>query len=152
MSDFDIKREIESGNISIEPFNESHLTSNGYDLSVLIEKESNSNDEFKEANKYTINSGEGVRVKSIENIHIGNGFVGTMYLRSRYSRNGLFGSFAVIDSGFNGKIIAFIKNESSQPIDIMAKNGVIHLVISRLENKSEHPYGSTKKSHFQNQK
>jgi dCTP deaminase len=149
LSDYDIKREIEKGNVSLDPFTEEHLTPNGYDLSVLIyDKLKN---DFVELDKYVLNPNEGVQIKSIENIHLGNGFIGFMYLRSRYSRNGVYGSFAVIDSGFNGKIIAYIKNESDKPIEILPKDGVVHLVIAKLKTKSEHPYGSTEKSHFQNQ-
>lgn len=156
LSDKDIKREIKNGNISIEPFNADHLTPNGYDLSILIEKPVFNyepiKDVFSKYDKYTIKPNKGVRIKSIENVHLGNGFIGFMFLRSRYSRNGIFASLAVIDSGYNGRIIAFIKNESDKPIDIIPNNGVIHLVIAKLESRSEHPYGSTEKSHFQNQK
>lgn len=156
LSDVDIKREIKSGNIAIEPFNAEHLTPNGYDLSILIEKPVSKDepikDVFLEYDKYTIKPNEGIRIKSIENVRLGNGFIGFMYLRSKYSRNGVFASFAVIDSGYDGKIIAFIKNESDKPIDIVPNDGVIHLVIAKLENLSEYPYGSTNKSHFQNQK
>ena len=156
LSDFDIKREMKNGNIEITPFTEDHLTPNGYDLSILIEKpvykSEPISDVFLKYDKYTLKPGDGVRIKSIETIHLGNGFIGFMYLRSRYSRNGIYGSFAVIDSGFNGVIMAYIKNESDKPVEILPKDGVIHLVIAKLESKSEHPYGSTEKSHFQNQK
>lgn len=156
LSDTNIEQEIKNGNISIEPFNVDHLTPNGYDLSILIEKPVSKDEPIKDVflkyDKYTIKPNEGIRIKSIENVRFGNGFIGFMYLRSRYSRNGMFSSFAVIDSGYNGRIIAFIKNESSEPIDIIPNDGVIHLVIAKLKTPSEHPYGSTDKSHFQNQK
>lgn len=150
LSDTNIKKEIEEGNLKFEPFDKESLTPNGYDLKIEVDTLSYYlKDQMK---RYSLQPNEIIKVKSIETIGLGPNIIGFMYLRSRYTRQGLLGMFAVVDAGFNGKIIATIKNLSNVPVDINLSEGVIHIVFSYLKDKATNPYGSTEKSHFQNQK
>jgi deoxycytidine triphosphate deaminase len=152
LSDKDILNEIKKGNLKIESFDKERLTSNGYDLSIS-EISKNEANVFEKTNEFiTIDKDELIKVKTLETITLGENIVAFMYLRSRYTREGLLGMFAVVDAGFNGKIIASIKNLSGTMKTIKAFDGVIHIVFAKLQTKAEHPYGSTEKSHFQNQK
>ena len=151
LSDKDIKEIMERKEdpLAISPYSDLHLTPNGYDLEIeVVDKEGKS----IESNLYELKPDELIRVKSIETLSIPNGYMGLMLLRSRYSRNGLIGMFAVIDSGFKGKIIASIKNLSTDTVAIKLKEGVIHLILSKMASGSETPYGTSEKSHWQHQK
>lgn len=146
LSDKNILEEIEKGNLSIIPFNKEHLTPNGYDLEVEIDDIPSCID------SYMIEPNKMFKIKTKEEVHLGSNIIAFMYLRSRYTRQGLIGLFAVVDAGFNGKLIATIKNLSDSNIELNLKEGVVHIVFAYLKDKATNPYGSTDKSHFQNQK
>lgn len=146
LSDKNILEEIEKGNLSISPFNKEHLTPNGYDLEIEIDDIPSCID------SYMIESNKMFKIKTKEEVHLGSNIIAFMYLRSRYTRQGLIGLFAVVDAGFNGKLIATIKNLSDSNIELNLKEGVVHIVFAYLKDKATNPYGSTDKSHFQNQK
>ncbi|MDE1762424.1 MAG: hypothetical protein KGH59_04910 [Candidatus Micrarchaeota archaeon] len=149
LSDKEIRGLIGNG-LGIEPYNEAQLTPNGYDLSIeVLDKNGNP----IESTSYNIKPDELVKVKSVETLNIPNGYMGLMLLRSRYTRQGLIGMFGVVDSGFNGKILASIKNLGSEDVGMKLKEGVIHLILARMSSGSEVPYGTdAQKHHWQNQK
>ncbi|MEM4114527.1 MAG: dCTP deaminase [Saccharolobus sp.] len=149
LSDKDILEEMRKGNLSITPFNPDHLTPNGYDLSILIYDELEQT--YRNYNLFLVNPNDFIKVGSLETITLGKDLIGFMFLRSKYSREGLTGNFAVIDAGFSGQIKASIKHNGDKPITLEPLDGVIHLVIARLENPASQPYGG-KKSHYQYQK
>lgn len=151
LSDKDIKQMMERQNdpLGIKPYNEAQLTPNGYDMTIEV-LDSAGNPIPGET--YEIKPGELIKVKSLETLETPNGYMALMLLRSRYTRQGLLGLFAVIDSGFKGKIMASIKNLSDQTITIKLKEGVIHTIWAQMSSGSEVPYGTTEKHHWQNQK
>ena len=148
LSDKNILDEIKSGRLKINPFDNSHLTSNGYDLSVFVP----GGNDFKEVNEFIIKPGEFYQLKTIEELEMPDDIIGLMYLRSRYSRNGLIGIFAVVDAGYKGRLFVSVKNLGDKEIILKPKEGVIHIIFERLESKSQTPYGTTEKSHFQGMK
>ncbi|MEM3844759.1 MAG: dCTP deaminase [Candidatus Parvarchaeota archaeon] len=149
LSDKDILEEMRKGNLSITPFNPDHLTPNGYDLSISIYEEKEQN--YVKYTLFKLNPNDFIKIGSIETITLGKDLIGFMFLRSKYSREGLTGNFAVIDAGFSGQIKASLKHNGDKSITIEPLDGVIHLVIARLENPASQPYGG-KKSHYQYQK
>jgi len=148
LSDKNILDEIQSGRLKITPFTSNRLTSNGYDLSVFVED----GNEFKDVDEFVMKPGEFRRLKTIEEIEIPDDIIGLLYLRSRYSRNGLVGMFAVVDAGYKGRLFVSVKNLGDKEIILKTKEGVIHIIFERLESKSKIPYGTTEKSHFQGMK
>lgn len=149
LSDSDILALMKSSQLGIHPFRQEQLTPNGYDLRIAPTGDVRAAHEV--VGELVLAPDGFAKVKTQETIYIGNGYVAFMLLRSRYSRNGLMGNFAVIDSGFRGVIHASLKNVSDTDIAIKLDEGVIHLVVARLTSKSMHPYGSDAHSHFQNQ-
>ncbi|MDE1850530.1 MAG: hypothetical protein KGH54_01920 [Candidatus Micrarchaeota archaeon] len=151
LSDKDLKEMMkrESNPFVIEPYREAQLTPNGYDMAIeVIDREGKT-----VADKvYEIKPNELIRVKTIETLGMPNGYMALMLLRSRFTRQGLLGLFAVIDSGFHGKIIASIKNLSSETVPIKLDEGVIHMIVSKMASGSETPYGTSDKHHWQHQK
>jgi len=148
LSDKNILDEIKTGRLKINPFNYNYLTSNGYDLSVFVPD----GNDFKEVDEFIIKPGEFYQLKTIEELEMPDDIIGLMYLRSRYSRNGLVGMFAVVDAGYKGRLFVSVKNLGNKDIVLKPKGGVIHIIFERLESKSQTPYGTTEKSHFQNMK
>ncbi|MGC8538337.1 MAG: dCTP deaminase [Candidatus Micrarchaeia archaeon] len=152
LSDKDILEAMEKKELVIEPFSSEQMTSNGYDLKIMLADEGRSDGYYIDNNQLVIKSGAFLKVKTEENVSLANGYIAFMWLRSKYSRNGLFGSTAVIDSGFSGRLYLSIKNLSNEEIRIDLSKGAVHIVFGKLISKSITPYGSTEKSHFQNQK
>jgi len=148
LSDKNILDEIKTGRLKINPFNYNYLTSNGYDLSVFVPD----GNDFKEVDEFIIKPGEFYQLKTIEELEMPDDIIGLMYLRSRYSRNGLIGMFAVVDAGYKGRLFVSVKNLGDKEIVLKPKEGVIHIIFERLESKSQTPYGTTEKSHFQGMK
>ena len=152
LSDKDIKELMRRKDdpLGIKPYNEARLTPNGYDMAVeVLDKDGNP----IPGTTYEIKPNELIKVRTVETIETPNGHMGLMLLRSRYTRQGLMGLFAVIDSGFKGVIKASIKNLSGDTIPIKLDDGVIHLILARMSSDSETPYGTdSSKHHWQNQK
>ena len=148
LSDKDIKILLEGADPLIVPYKPEQLTANGYDMAIeVLDKQGNS----IEGKKYNIKPNELIKVKSVEALAIPNGYIALMLMRSRYSRQGIVGMFAVIDSGFHGKIVASLKNLGEEQIEVKLDEGVIHVIFAKMSSGSDVPYGSTSKSHFQNQ-
>jgi len=137
----------------IAPFNEAQLTPNGYDLKIeeVSFSKYTGNDFEKPVSNFYLKPNDFIKVKTLETLKMPNDVVAFMYLRSRYTRQGLLGLFAVVDAGFNGKIIASLKNVSNTSIELKLDEGVIHIVFEQMDNPSMIPYGTTENSHFQNQ-
>ena len=148
LSDKNILDEIQSGRLKITPFTSNYLTSNWYDLSVFVED----GNDFKDVDEFVMKPGEFRRLKTIEEIAMPDDIIGLMYLRSRYSRNGLVGMFAVVDAGYKGRLFVSVKNLGDKDIVLKPKEGVIHIIFERLESEAQTPYGTTEKSHFQGMK
>ncbi|HDM67278.1 MAG TPA: dCTP deaminase, partial [Thermoplasmatales archaeon] len=150
LSDVDIKRFIEKGELGIEPFEENSLTPNGYDLSVeeiYIEK-----DDSK------ITSGVAIippqtwfAVSTREYIKMGDMVTGQLWIRSSYARKGVIASFGKVDAGFHGTLTLSCFNASSKKIEIPIGDRFCQIVFEELLTKPSELYES-KSGRFQYQR
>jgi dCTP deaminase len=162
LSDHDIKNRLgqryddEKEHYIISPFNMARLTPNGYDLSLDVSELSKDHIEQRVSkdnvkyNAYILKANELLVFKGKETLDVPNGVVGIMFLRSRYARQGVTLNVGVIDAGFNGKIIASMKNNSKLDIPINLDEGVVQILFMGASH-SDNPYGTQSKDHFQKQ-
>jgi deoxycytidine triphosphate deaminase len=136
LSDKDIVEAIERKELAIEPFNNEQMTPNGYDLKVVPVDPNELEGARLENGQLILAPGGFVKLKTEETVSLANDYIGFMWLRSKYSRNGLFASTAVIDSGFRGKLYLSIKNLSNSEIAVDLSKGVVHLVFAKLISES----------------
>ena len=168
LSDHDIKdvlldkQLMAKGHLLISPFNPKQLTPNGYDLRVdenaldkkrmEVKKLKDSDGTEREHRVYTLKPDEFIKLKTYETIDLPNGIVALLKLRSRYSRNGVGLFDAVVDAGFSGVLYFAVRNFSDEPVELKLDEGLLHIVFLKTLSDSDEPYGSTPKSHHQNQK
>jgi dCTP deaminase len=93
MTDKEILEYIKVGKLIAVNFNEKNLTPNGYDLSAKLMNFTELDPTLKV-----------YKIMTDEYLKIPEDIVGRMYLKSRYCRKGVWGSFGFIDAGFEGAI------------------------------------------------
>lgn len=136
VSDGTILDLLQSGALSIEPFDQSKLTPNGYDFSIT--------------ERVMIAPGQGVQVETVESVSI-PGFMGSMmFLRSSYARRGIVASFGFVDAGFKGKIRFYLKNLGEESIEIIKEKGVFQMIFLTLDKEAVKTY-ALRSGHYQNQ-
>jgi dCTP deaminase len=136
VSDGTILDLLQSGALSIEPFDQSKLTPNGYDFSIT--------------ERVMIAPGQGIQVETVESVSI-PGFMGSMmFLRSSYARRGIVASFGFVDAGFKGKIRFYLKNLGEESIEIIKEKGVFQMIFLTLDKEAVKTY-ALRSGHYQNQ-
>ncbi|MBL7156166.1 MAG: dCTP deaminase [Candidatus Pacebacteria bacterium] len=160
LSDRDILKRIEKGDLKIEPFKHScvqpstvdlHLSSelrvfNNWDLGVidLIEKVDPS--KILEINEkgFIIHPGEFLLGATMERITMPNDLAGKLEGRSSFGRLGLIihATAGYVDPGFSGWLTFEISNISRIPIRIYPKMSVAQICIFQMTSEVIRPYGS----------
>lgn len=126
LSDRDITVEIMSGTLKIDPFSEASLSSAGYDL--------------RAGEEYAILNGEMKLVHTMERVELPADLGGQLFIRSSFAREGLVGSFALVDPGFRGQLTLAFLNMGKGNVAIAKGERIAQLVLSRLTTPSEKPY------------
>ncbi len=126
LSDGDIVDEIRLGGLRIDPFSEASLSSAGYDL--------------RSGDDYIIPRGELVLVHTLERVELPAYLSGQLFIRSSFAREGLVGSFALVDPGFQGQLTLAILNMGKGGVTIAKGERVAQIVMTRLATPSLKPY------------
>ncbi|WP_461865626.1 dCTP deaminase [Thermococcus sp.] len=127
--------------ILIEPFNEKSLQPAGYDL--RIGKEAMVGGRFvnvEEEGKVTIPPKEYALILTLERIKLPNDVMGDMKLRSSLAREGLLGSFAWVDPGWDGNLTLAVFNSSNNKIELVYGERFVQIAFIRLEEPAQNPY------------
>ncbi len=93
LNDIEIKSYVEKKQIISENYDELSLTPNGYDLRI---------EDIKPGNK--IMSNHVFFVSTYEKLNLPDNITGSLFIKSRYSRKGIFSSFGFVDAGFKGNL------------------------------------------------
>lgn len=115
LSDKDILRYLENGELIINPFNEDSLQPSGYDLRF-------SGEYFLDENRFKKNIFEfppkkhGI-LSTLEKIGLKN-LIGDIKLRSSFCREGLIGSFGWVDPGWIGVLSLSVFNSNENAVTI----------------------------------
>jgi len=125
-SDCDIVAAVASGEISISPFAEQSISPSGYDLRSAVD--------------VTIPPGGGALIHTLERVGLSPSLCAQIFIRSVLAREGLVGSFALVDPGFRGQLTLRIANLGASAVRIGEGERVAQLVFYRLQTPSRRPY------------
>ncbi|MFC1748509.1 dCTP deaminase [Pseudomonadota bacterium] len=177
LSDRDIKKQIESGNIVIESPNNDHevnIGASSLDLrlghyfkvynhsrnAVLDPKKPES---FKnitsmmelegENEPFIVQPGEFVLGVTLEKVKIGDDIVARVEGRSSLGRLGIIvhSTAGFVDAGFEGTITLEITNINRMPVALYPGMRVCQLAFEPMTSKADVPYGKKKSSKYQGQ-
>jgi len=136
LPDWKIRKEI-----LIEPFSEESLQPAGYDLRVGREgyvEEKSVNIEEKGA--IAIPPREHVLILTLERVKLPDDIMGDIKVRSSLAREGLLGSFAWVDPGWDGNLTLMVFNASSREIELEYEERFAQIAFIKLEGPAENPY------------
>ena len=135
LSDSQILKSLKKGEIKLEPNDLSTcLNPAGYDLRSL--------------KTVTIKPKEYELVATLETVELDLNIVAFMHIRSSLAREGIIGSFAVIDPGFRGQLTLHLQNVSNKEITIKEKERIVQIVFHNLSGKANKGYNGS----YQNSK
>ena len=136
LPDWKIRKEI-----LIEPFSEESLQPAGYDLRVGEEAYVEGKVvDVKGEGKVSISPGSYVLVLTLERVKLPDDVMGDMKLRSSLAREGLLGSFAWVDPGWDGKLTLGIYNASHEVVELEYGERFVQIAFVRLEGPARKPY------------
>jgi len=144
LPDWKIRKEI-----LIEPFNEESLQPAGYDLRVGDEAYLNGRiiDVRKEGG-VIIPPKAYALLLTLERVKLPDDVMGDMKLRSSLAREGLVGSLAWVDPGWDGNLTLMVFNASEKPVGLKYGERFVQIAFIRLEGPSRNPYrGNYQGSH-----
>lgn len=151
LSDGEILEAIEKGTITIDPFNENHLTPNGYDLSVnkieIKNQELSNNNE----GKYNISGKTDFRVLTVETIGCPLNIIAQLYLKSKFARNGIQATFGAVEAGFYGTLTLGMFNGTDSFFEIKKECTICQIVFEKMGRAAILPYDK-RSGNYQNQK
>lgn len=154
LSDQDIRREIEEGELVIEPFNPSNVEPASLDLRIgnhfkrldtsmetCISMDKEMQYEEIVADEVVIPPKEFRLATTVEYIELPPSIGGNVQGRSSIGRLGLFTENAGwVDPGYSGEITLELFNANSLPIKVKAGKRVCQMVFEYMDSPCEEPY------------
>lgn len=117
---------MKKGELHIVPFSKERLTPAGYDFASDL--------------KFDLAPKEQKLVMTSECIDLSASILATIHLKSSLTREGMMGSFAIIDPGFRGKLTLCLHNSGKKVITVEKNESIVQLVFHRTGKPSAHPY------------
>ncbi|AEH25477.1 dCTP deaminase [Pyrococcus yayanosii] len=136
LPDWKIRKEI-----LIEPFSEESLQPAGYDLRVG--REAFVEGKFIDVERegvFTIPPGKHALILTLERIKLPDDVMGDIRIRSSLAREGVLGSFAWVDPGWDGNLTLMLFNASQEHIELVYGERFAQIAFIRLEGPAERPY------------
>ncbi len=134
LSDKAIRSMAESGILISENYSEESLTPNGYDLRINeIMYGGNTHEEV------LVKTGGQFFISTVEKVKMPENIAGMLWIRSSYSRKGLFGSFGFVDAGFEGRLTLSFFNAGPE-ITVKENDRIVQMVFIRMEESAEKTY------------
>jgi len=135
LSDAEIREHLRTGEIKLEPSDLSAcLNPSGYDLrcsrTVVLKQK-----------QYEL-------VATLETVELGLGVVAFLHIRSSLAREGVIGSFAVVDPGFRGQLTLNLHNVSDKEVTLKEGERIVQIVFHRLGSTAKTGYSGS----YQNSK
>ena len=135
LSDAEILEHLRTGEIKLEPHDISAcLNPAGYDLRCA-------KDVVLKPKQYEL-------VASLETVELGLNVTAYMFIRSSLAREGIIGSFAVVDPGFRGQLTLNLHNVSDKEITLKEGERIVQIVFHTLGGAAQKGYNGS----YQNSK
>jgi len=87
-------------------------------------------------------------VATLETVELGLGVVAFLHIRSSLAREGVIGSFAVVDPGFRGQLTLNLQNVSDKDVTLTEGERIVQIVFHRLGSTAKTGYNGS----YQNSK
>ena len=162
LSDRDIRSEIQSGRVAVEPFDEAMIQPSSVDVrldkffrvfenhkySVIdpsIEQAELTREVIAEGEEaFILHPGEFVLASTYEVITLPDDIAGRLEGKSSLGRLGLLthSTAGFIDPGFSGHITIELSNVANLPVKLYPGMKIGQLCLIKLSSPAEHPYGS----------
>ena len=162
LSDRDIRSEIQSGRVAVEPFDEAMIQPSSVDVrldkffrvfenhkySVIdpsIEQAELTREVIAEDDEaFILHPGEFVLASTYEVITLPDDIAGRLEGKSSLGRLGLLthSTAGFIDPGFSGHITLELSNVANLPVKLYPGMKICQLCLIKLSSPAEHPYGS----------
>ncbi len=162
LSDRDIRSEIQSGRVAVEPFDEAMIQPSSVDVrldkffrvfenhkySVIdpsIEQSELTREVIAEDDEaFILHPGEFVLASTYEVITLPDDIAGRLEGKSSLGRLGLLthSTAGFIDPGFSGHITLELSNVANLPVKLYPGMKIGQLCLIKLSSPAEHPYGS----------
>jgi dCTP deaminase len=164
LSDRDIRAELNSGRLGIDPFEDGLVQPSSVDVRLdnlfrvfnntrytHIDPSVRQDDlttlvEPKEGEPFVLHPGEFVLGSTLERCTLPDNLAGRLEGKSSLGRLGLLthSTAGFIDPGFTGHITLELSNVANLPITLWPGMKIGQLCLLRLTSPAEHPYGSSK--------
>jgi dCTP deaminase len=164
LSDRDLRNELASGRLGIDPFDETLIQPSSIDVRLdslfrvfnntrytHIDPSKRQDDltslvEPKEGEPFVLHPGEFVLGATLERCSLPDDLAGRLEGKSSLGRLGLLthSTAGFIDPGFSGHITLELSNVANLPITLWPGMKIGQLCLLRLTSPAEHPYGSDK--------
>lgn len=151
LSDGEILEAIKKGNILIDPFIENNLTPNGYDLSVDKIEVDNKELITNNREQFFIPAKTDFRVLNKETVRCPLDISAQLWLKSKFSRNGIQATFGMVEASYNGTLTFGMFNSSNKIFEIQKGQTICQIVFIRLGAKALLSY-KKRSGNYQNQK
>ncbi len=162
LSDRDIKVEISSGRVKVEPFTDSMIQPSSVDVRLdrffrvfenhkysVIDPSIEQPDLTREVavaadEHFILHPGEFVLASTYEVITLPDDIAGRLEGKSSLGRLGLLthSTAGFIDPGFSGHITLELSNVANLPVKLFPGMKIVQLCLIKLSSAAEHPYGS----------
>lgn len=126
LSDQRIIEALKSGTLKINPFSVEKLNPAGYD--------------FSSSSRFLLNPKEWKLISTLETVELSSSLIATIHLKSSLAREGIMGSFAIIDPGFRGQLTLSIYNAGNNIVKIDRNEPIVQVVFHFMETQSDIPY------------
>ncbi len=134
LSDVEILKHLKDGEVKLEPFEHSCLNPAGYDLRC-------SKTVVLKPKKYKL-------VATLETVELSLKITAFLHIRSSLAREGVIGSFAVVDPGFRGQLTLNLHNVSEKEVTLRRGEQIVQIVFHNLGNVAQKGYDGS----YQNSK
>ena len=173
LSDQDLRKELESGRLVVEPFDPAMLQPSSIDIRLdqyfrvfdntkythidpaIQQDELTSLVEQTGDDPFVLHPGEFVLGSTFERVGLPDDLAGRLEGKSSLGRLGLLthSTAGFIDPGFSGHITLELSNVANLPITLWPGMKIGQLCLFRLSSAAEHPYGSDRAgSRYQGQR
>ena len=135
LSDEEILNSLKAGEIKLEPSDlSSCLNPAGYDLRC--------------SKTLVLKPKQWVLVATLETVELSLNVAAFLHIRSSLAREGVIGSFAVVDPGFRGELTLNLYNVSKKEIILKEGERIVQIVFHHLGNVAKKGYNGS----YQNSK
>jgi dCTP deaminase len=142
-SDTDFLAAVQAGTFAAAPWKPEDLTPNGLDLRLSHVLIPSLSPEPITSGSATVPPMTRFIVGTEAAITMPRDGVGSLWLRSSYSRKGVIAAFGKVDAGFRGNLTVGCFNAGHEPLAIPIGDRFCQMVVETLQSPPQRDYGAT---------